>query len=141
MPSASATASRTAGSASRRTTSTARGARTTYDAGERTSRPAARSGRARRPRVRWDRLARVVMMCVLGVLLYLYVSAGTSILTTWRSSVHHRAQLATLSAQNHRLQAQRAVLARPSTIVAEARRLGMVRPGEQAYVVRNLPGD
>jgi cell division protein FtsB len=81
----------------------------------------------------------MVMLGVLGALLYLYISAGASILATWRSSVAHRAQLGTLVGQSQRLQAQRALLQQPSTIVAEARRLGMVRPGEQGYVVRNLP--
>jgi cell division protein FtsB len=116
------------------------GARRARRAADR-SRPAPTTGDRRRPaaRVRWDRLARMVMLGVLGALLYLYISAGASILATWRSSVAHRAQLGTLVRQSQRLQAQRALLQQPSTIVAEARRLGMVRPGEQAYVVRNLP--
>ncbi len=32
-------------------------------------------------RVRWDRLGRMAMLCVLGALLYLYLSAGISLLS------------------------------------------------------------
>ena len=37
-------------------------------------------------RVRWDRLGRIAMLCVLGALLYLYLSAGISLLSTWKEA-------------------------------------------------------
>ena len=37
-------------------------------------------------RVRWDRLGRMAMLCVLVALLYLYVSAGVHMLSTWRQA-------------------------------------------------------
>jgi cell division protein FtsB len=90
-------------------------------------------------RVRWDKLGKVAMLCVLGALLYLYLSAGVSLLSTWKEARGDSAQLAALERQHTALEAQHASLTSPSTIVAEARRLGMIHPGEQSYVITGLP--
>jgi hypothetical protein len=81
------------------------------------------------------------LLCVLGVLLYLYVSAGVSLLSTWREAKRDSAQLGVLELQHSVLEAQHAALARPGTLVTEARRLGMMRPGEQTYVISGLPSN
>jgi GTP1/Obg family GTP-binding protein len=91
--------------------------------------------------VRWDRLGRVALLCVLGALLYLYVSAGISLLSTWQEAKHDSAQLGALERQHSVLESQHAALTRPGTLVTEARRLQMVRPGEQTYVVSGLPSN
>jgi cell division protein FtsB len=90
-------------------------------------------------RVRWDRLGRMAMLCVLGALLYLYLSAGISLVSTWKEARGDSAQLATLERQHVALEAQHASLRSPVTLMREARRLGMVRPGEQTYVITGLP--
>jgi cell division protein FtsB len=92
-------------------------------------------------RVRWDRLGRIAMLCVLGALLYLYASAGISLLSTWKEAGRDSAQVAALEREHVVLEAQHAALMSPGTLVEEARRLGMVRPGEQAYVISGLPAN
>ncbi|HEY3758240.1 MAG TPA: hypothetical protein VGL37_00635 [Solirubrobacteraceae bacterium] len=104
------------------------------------ARPRARS-RPAPARLRWDRLGRIAMLCVLAALLYLYASAGLSLLSTWKEAGHDSAQVATLERQHAALVAQHAALTSPGTLIEEARRLGMVRPGEHAYVVSGLPAN
>jgi cell division protein FtsB len=82
--------------------------------------------------VRWDRLGRIAMLCVMVALVYLYLSAGIRLLSSWRE-VH------LLEHQNQVLRQQHARLASPNTVQEEARRLGMIHPGEQAYIVSGLP--
>jgi cell division protein FtsB len=89
--------------------------------------------------VRWDRLGRLALLCVLGALLYLYLSAGISLLSTWKEAKGDSAQLAALERQHAVLAAQHATLSGPGTLVKEARRLGMMRPGEQIYMISGLP--
>jgi len=92
-------------------------------------------------RVRWDRVGRVALLCVMGALLYLYLSAGVHLFSAWREASSNRAQVAALERQYRVLEAQHAALSRPGTLEAEARQLGMARAGEQAYVVLGLPGN
>jgi len=98
-----------------------------------------RAGPARAGRIRWDRVARLALLGVMAVLLYLYISAGAAILSTWRAAGVDRAQVRALTDQYDSLRAQRAALGRSNTVIDEARRLGMLRPGEQAFVVTGLP--
>ncbi len=90
-------------------------------------------------RIRWDRLGRVAMLCLLVALAYLYLSAGIRIYSTWRQARGDRAQLATLEHEHVLLQQQHESLARRGTVEEEARRLGMMHSGEQSYVVTHLP--
>ncbi|HEY2766728.1 MAG TPA: hypothetical protein VGI76_00630 [Solirubrobacteraceae bacterium] len=92
-------------------------------------------------RVRWDRLARVALLCVLGALLYLYASAGISLLSTWKQARGDSAQVAALEREHAALEAQHAALRSPGMLVPEAHKLGMVRPGEQSYVISGLPSN
>ena len=50
-----------------------------------------------------------------------------------------REEVATLRAENERLQARRDDLRRASALEREARRLGMVKAGERAYIIEGLP--
>jgi hypothetical protein len=81
------------------------------------------------------------MLGVAIALLYLYLSAGISLFSTWREAKRNSAQVTVLERQNVQLLAQRAALGRPSTLVGEARQLGMDLPGEQPYVVQGLPNN
>lgn len=92
-------------------------------------------------RVRWDRVGRVAMLCLLGALLYLYVSAGVHIYTTYRQARADRVQLAALEHEHVQLMHQHEALTRRGTVEEEARRLGMMRANEQPYVVTGLPGN
>ena len=90
--------------------------------------------------MRWDRLARVAMLGVLVALLYLYLSAGVHLLSTWRQAGRDDASVQALAREHELLAHQRAVLVKPETVELEARRLGMVKAGEQGYIVSGLPG-
>ena len=89
-------------------------------------------------RVRWDRVGRVALLLVLGLILLLYVGPARSFVSTWRESRAKRADIHRLEAENRRLQSRRRALDDPRTLEAEARRLGMVRPGERAFVIQGL---
>ena len=89
--------------------------------------------------MRWDRLGRVAMLCVLAALLFLYIHAGLSLLSTWRESSRTTAAVSTMKREYHQLQQQHAQLESPAWIEMQARRLGMVFPGERQYYVRGLP--
>ena len=101
---------------------------------------AAHSIRRAPSRVRWDRVGRWSLLLVFVLVLLplrrarpvvdLRVRRGQGAAARGR-----RAQGARTSA----LRARRADLRRPAALEREARRLGMVRPGEQPYVVEGLP--
>jgi hypothetical protein len=89
--------------------------------------------------IRWDRISRYGLLAVLVGLMFLYVNPARSYLNTMREASHRHAEVRGLQRENKRLQAKRRALGDPRTLEAEARRLGMVRPGERPYVVRGLP--
>jgi cell division protein FtsB len=79
------------------------------------------------------------MLCVLGALLYLYLSAGVHMFSTWRQSRHDSAAVAALQHEHTVLARQHETLAKQATLEGEARQLGMMKRGEQPYVVSGLP--
>jgi cell division protein FtsB len=89
--------------------------------------------------VRWDRVGRVAMLCVLAALLYLYISAGVRVLSTWHQARHDDAALAAMQREHAQLARQHEVLSRPETLEVQARKLGMIKAGEQPYLVSGLP--
>jgi hypothetical protein len=92
-------------------------------------------------RVRWDRLARLAMLCVLGALLYLYLSAGIHVLSTWSQDRHDSAAVSAMQREHATLVRQHEALGRQGTLEAEARRLGMMKKDEQPYIVSGLPNN
>jgi cell division protein FtsB len=89
--------------------------------------------------IRWDRIGRVALLCVLGLVLYLYIGPTRTWVSTLHQSKLRAAELHALQAENAKLKARRDQLRKPATLEAEARRLGMVRGGEKGYVIRGLP--
>lgn len=89
-------------------------------------------------RVRWDRVGRVALLLVLGLILLLYVGPARSFVSTWQEARTKRSDVRRLEAENRRLQARRRKLEDPRALETEARRLGMVRPDERAFVVQGL---
>jgi cell division protein FtsB len=81
------------------------------------------------------------MLCLIAALLYLYLSAGIHMLSTLHQASHDRAAVTTLEREHVRLVRQHEALSRPGALEAGARRLGMIKPGEQPYVVGGLPGN
>lgn len=90
--------------------------------------------------IRWDRLGRIALLCVLAFLVYLYISPTRAWLATYDQARVKRAEVAALKDRNEVLRARKASLKREGTLEREARRLGMVRAGEKAFVVEGLPG-
>lgn len=81
------------------------------------------------------------MLCVLVALVYLYLSAGVHMFSTWRQSHRDSAAVATLAREHRALLRQHEALGKQETLEAEARKLGMKKRGEQPYVVSNLPNN
>ncbi len=92
-------------------------------------------------RVRWDRVGRIGLLVLLLLVAVAYVGPARSLLSTWSDSGAKHARLQTLEREHEALLRRARELRDPLTVEAEARRLGMVKPGERSYVVRNLPGD
>jgi len=90
-------------------------------------------------RIRWDRLGRWALLFVLALVLYLYIGPTKTWVSTWREAGEQREEVAALRAENERLRARRDELKRESALEREARRLGMVKAGERAYIVEGLP--
>jgi hypothetical protein len=83
----------------------------------------------------------MAMLVVLAVLLYLYLSAGIHMFSTWGQARHDRATVAAMEREHRTLVRQREVLGRQGTVESEARALGMKKAGERPYVVSGLPNN
>jgi len=103
--------------------------------------PAASSLGAAALRVRWDRVGRVALLVLLLVVAALYVGPARSLLSAWQDSNGKQAEVRELQREHDALVRRARALRDPLVVEAEARRLGMVRPGERSYVVGNLPGE
>jgi cell division protein FtsB len=90
-------------------------------------------------RIRWDRVGRVGLLVTLGIVICLYIQPALSIYHAWRAEHQQATTVHQLLRSNAYLRGQVKSLNRTSTIVTEARALGMVRSGEKAYVVVGLP--
>ncbi|MCW3008942.1 MAG: septum formation initiator family protein [Solirubrobacterales bacterium] len=90
-------------------------------------------------RIRWDRVGRVALLCVLVAIVGLYVGPARSYWTARGESARKSAEVARLEHEHARLTARRKALTTPATLAAEARKLGYVMPGEKAYVIEDLP--
>jgi cell division protein FtsL len=91
-------------------------------------------------RVRWDRVGRIGLLLVLGVVACVYAEHIVSFVTTKAQDDRQLAVVHTLMADNARLARQQKSLGQASTIIADARKLGMVLTGEHPYVVTSQLG-
>ena len=91
------------------------------------------------PRVRWDRIGRIALLFVGLLLIYLYINPLRTYLSTYQEAKTKRGEVAELQREHDALLRRERALRRPGAIEIEARRLGMVRNDERAYVVRGLP--
>jgi cell division protein FtsB len=90
------------------------------------------------PAIRWDRVGRYALLAMLGTIVLLYISPAKHWLTQSRTAHEHRTELWDLERQNATVRKRISTLRRPETLEREARRLGMVRRGERAFVIENL---
>lgn len=76
---------------------------------------------------------------MLFAVLVSYLGPARNYLESWRLAKQTRVELQELRTDNDRLRERAKRLRDPNTIELEARRIGMARPGERAYVIRGLP--
>jgi cell division protein FtsB len=93
----------------------------------------------RRTSIRWDRLGRLALLGTLLVILLLYLSPAKHWLQQSATAGAQRDELSELNEENRRLKQRVRALRDPGALEREARRLGMVRQGERAYVIEGLP--
>jgi cell division protein FtsB len=94
---------------------------------------------ARRTSIRWDRLGRLALLGTLVVILLLYLSPAKHWLQQSSTAGAQREELQGLTEENRQLKQRVRALRDPGALEQEARRLGMVRQGERAYVIEGLP--
>ena len=100
----------------------------------------ARARRAAPPtRIHWDRVGRYALLAVLLAILLAYISPISHWLRQSATANHEEAQLTELQEENAQLKHRIADLKRPLALEREARKLGMIKEGERAYVIENLP--
>jgi cell division protein FtsB len=89
-------------------------------------------------RIRWDRVGRVALVLVLFGVMVSYLNPLVNLLQAWQGSKASEQRLAQLKQEKVELTQQLREVSSPATLEREARKLGMVRPGEHAYVVHGL---
>ena len=89
--------------------------------------------------IRWDRLSRVALLVLLGAILLMYVSPAKHWWESTRTASAQSQELQHLEAENKRLEERAATLQNPDTLELEARKLGMTRSDERAFVIENPP--
>jgi cell division protein FtsB len=92
-----------------------------------------------RATIRWDRVGRVALLGTLAVIMVLYISPARHWIEQSRTAGEQNGELRDLVAKNRALKRRVRELKTPGALEREARRLGMVRRGERAYVIENLP--
>jgi len=68
------------------------------------------------PRVRWDRLGRLAMLFVLVALLYLYLSAGIRMYSSWGQARRDSASVVAMEREHKSLVRRREALGRQGTV-------------------------
>ena len=119
----------------------------------RARRPAASRSGARRPaarrrpaprrgasRVRWDRVGRVALTVVLAAVLFSYLNPAINFVHTYRATSAAKAELHQLQAENTRLHHRVQSADEPGVLERQARRQGLIAPGERPYAIRGLTG-
>ena len=77
------------------------------------------------------------MLVLFGVMVS-YLNPMVNLLQAWQGSKSSEQQLAQLKQEKVDLTRQLRDASSPASLERESRRLGMVKPGEHAYVVHNL---
>jgi cell division protein FtsB len=121
--------------------STTYGSRTTRRQPQRRSSSTFQRVHVRAPisQIKWDRKFRALLLVVLALIGWIGVHGMLTLIHTRAQSQHELQLVSTLAAQNRRLRAEQAALSKPSTIMSDARSLGMIQADEQSYVVTGLP--
>jgi cell division protein FtsB len=78
---------------------------------------------------------------VLFLVLVSYLNPLVNLVQAWQGSKSSDAQLAQLKQEKADLSNRLREVSSPAALEREARRLGMVQPGEHAYIVHGLGND
>lgn len=89
--------------------------------------------------VRWERVGRVALLVILAVVIGLYADHAISFFTARAESNRQHAIVTRLKHQNAYFEQRQRSLTNLSAILTQARKLGMVRPGEQPYAIIGQP--
>ncbi len=89
--------------------------------------------------IRWDRIGRMMILAVCVLIALLYVRPLVAIWSARGEAAVRQQQVSKLAAEHKLLTERVNALKNPAALEREARRLGMVKPGEQAYVIKGLP--
>jgi cell division protein FtsB len=95
------------------------------------------SSLAQRPlrTIHWHRVGRVALLAVLGIILLLYIRPVAHWVQQRNTAAHSRQDLRALQAERDQLQRRLRALSGASAIDRGARSMGMIKPGERAYVI------
>jgi cell division protein FtsB len=85
--------------------------------------------------IHWHRVGRVALLAVLFIILLLYIRPVVHWVQQRNTAAHSREDLRQLQREHDRLQLRLRSLSGPGAIDRGARSLGMVKPGERAYVL------
>lgn len=118
--------------------SAARNARTARNSQVTVSGPRQVTQRLPKSKIGWDRKFRVVLVVALCVIGWFGVRAGVALFSARTQQAQEAALLSSLETQHRRLVAQERSLHQRSTIIRDARSLGMVRSGERSYSIVGL---
>lgn len=91
-------------------------------------------------RIQWDRLGRICLTVVLFAIACSYLNPAINLFNSYRANSETQQNLRQLIAENARLEARSKALRDPVVLAKEARRQGMVAPGERPYVLRGFGG-
>lgn len=109
------------------------------------SRPARRRPAARRDpdardagRIQWDRVGRILLVFLVAGLLISYIGPTITLIKTYRSAGATKAELHRVQTQNDLLERRVKHVKGDAVLQREARRQGMINPGEVPYVVNGI---
>jgi len=80
-----------------------------------------------------------MLLVVLFAVVISFLGPATKYVRTWQLARETRAQVRQLKTDNEHLRQEAKLLRDLQQVQLRARQLGMARPGERVYVVRNLP--
>jgi len=96
------------------------------------------AGRPGSGRIRWDRLGRIAFVALVFLILASYVGPLGNLVRSYGLVGQTEAELTEVRSENQLLERQTKHLTSDAVLEREARRQGMVLPGEQAYVVEGV---
>jgi cell division protein FtsB len=89
--------------------------------------------------IRWDRIGRFVVIGVCLLVVSLYLRPLIAIWSARGEAATRHSELTKLQRENVQLSKRVEALKNPAALEREGRSLGMVKPGEKAYVINGLP--